>query len=259
MSSKHMNLKKAPLFDCCIRVLLRILEIDVESVSMEIGSLTNFADWLISMCTPEVDGQKLAGRLELLSSLILYADPREVLTNDQQNAVEILLAFLSNDLHRVTEASVQCLVFLHAFPDTSIITRVSDHDAQSEFAEGILSIINEADGKYHPELLSKFLTIVEDIFNGGHSDMFYQNDIFVLIEVLIRHLNNSENESSQIVFGCLSALAAVISWVGYRDSKHRLDEIMESADSLLVDATRRKDKKLVKHLNVFFSQAMCLV
>eukprot|EP01083_Nonionella_stella_P272119 922546_1 len=165
MSSKHMNPKKAPLFDCCIRVLLRILEIDVESVSMEIGSLTNFADWLISMCTSEVDGQKLAGRLEVLSSLILYADPREVLINDQQNAVEILLAFLSNDLHRVTEASVQCLVFLHAFPDTSIITRVSDHDAQSEFAEGILSIINEADGKYHPELLSKFLTIVEDIFN----------------------------------------------------------------------------------------------
>ena len=54
------------------------------------------------------------------------------------------------------------------------------------------------------KLLCNFIKIIEDIFARGYSDIFYKNDILVLIEVLLRHLNDADSQQVKLVVKLLS-------------------------------------------------------
>eukprot|EP00164_Ancoracysta_twista_P004005 GFYU01005376.1.p1 GENE.GFYU01005376.1~~GFYU01005376.1.p1 ORF type:complete len:310 (-),score=83.12 GFYU01005376.1:104-1033(-) len=144
---------------------------------------------------------------------------------------ELMANFKNTDDTEIYKASLKALILVHdvkrSSPPSIVIDSLKNHEHNFAILEGTIQVVN---GEEQGEAALHF---VEDIFSDEKvCSLIYTNDLKLLVEVLVRQLNDTE-EQGQKLRAILSALNRVLASTLYRESRHFALEVKQVLDIIL--------------------------
>eukprot|EP01006_Ploeotia_vitrea_P024619 TRINITY_DN57445_c1_g1_i1.p1 TRINITY_DN57445_c1_g1~~TRINITY_DN57445_c1_g1_i1.p1 ORF type:complete len:408 (-),score=218.60 TRINITY_DN57445_c1_g1_i1:688-1911(-) len=179
--------------------------------------------------------QTVLGRLALLDALMLNAKRGEVLFGKSRYIVlERLMGLLSARSETVFVSATRCIVLLHYHAGGKLMLRKTlDHPRARVLSESIIGLLNRA---HRDKAIERpLIAAVKSVFDAGKYEFFYSNDVLVLVDVLVRQLNDLAKGDGAIV-EYTACLHAVLSWPDYSKHRFRINEVRETV-ALLVENT----------------------
>lgn len=192
----------------------------------------------------------LGARLALLNLVLRRAERVEAAARLPAGVVADALAALMPVFGARTlallHAATTAAVLLNAVrPDERVLEAAAlGHAQHHRLSEQVVLLLNKPQGGEMAEAeadpaetlgtVRACCTLVRRVFAGAAAEatlFFYSSDVVVLVEVLLRRVENGEAGSAALV-PLLQSLNAVVRWPGYAEERHRAAEIAETLEAL---------------------------
>eukprot|EP00794_Sanderia_malayensis_P010019 gene10019-11042_t len=169
-----------------------------------------------------------------------------------------------DEYDQIPDALVSVLLsFNQHFKDSSenkVLLVMANRSHHTIFTEKILLLINRDDDpvslfEYHKPNPSSILKMFQDIFSLKEtSNIFYTNDLMVLIDIILRQLTD-RSHGDKVRTQFLSLFYDIITNSNYREHMHRNSEFGECFTSILVDEENSidDDKYIVRNICAEFN------
>ena len=180
----------------------------------------------------------------LLIEIFQTSTFKDIATDEFINALFNSLEHIKEE--KVFLAIVNILVSIsydQGAPETNLVLKYcANHPHSRYFAESTLILLNK--GK--SEFLLKCLKFVSDVFafDKTRDDFFYSNDLFTLLDIILREFVNNGDVEAQLAY--LNALHGLIKTNNFQKTKPRASDINEIFDEVIYSGDA--DAKLLEKI-----------
>ena len=127
--------------------------------------------------------------------------------------------------------------------ESLVLNLVLKHNNQRFFSEYLVHLLN----KGAAEQTEKILKLIIDLYvTLKKTDFFYINDLKVVIDVIMREVANTSNESLRALY--LKSLKGILPSDEYRKNNHRKSDIKTLLDDILYSDVGEETKELAKEI-----------